>query len=121
MDPFDNYYRPIQIKASKKPPRSYWLPYKKCEGTRRDELLEIAKKVDDKIAAITKEKTEAAMQKVVADPEGSTFSDSLELTEEMTAAAESFGATLTEAYAVEAGGAAAGCALKIEEIGRAHV
>ncbi len=72
---------------------------------------------EDKIAAITKEKTEAAMQKVVADPEGSTFSDALELTEEMTAAAESCGATLTEAYEVQAGGAPAGCALKIEASG----
>ncbi len=72
---------------------------------------------EDKIAAITKEKTEQAMQKVVADPEGSTFSDALELTEEMTAAAEGFGATLTEAYNVEAGGANAGCALKIEASG----
>ena len=71
----------------------------------------------DRIAAITKEKTEAAMQKVVADPEGSTFSDALELTEDMTAAAGSFGATLTEAYRVEAGGAPAGCALKIEASG----
>lgn len=72
---------------------------------------------EDRIAAITKEKTEAAMQKVVADPEGSTFSDALELTGEMTAAAESCGATLTEAYTVEAGGAPAGCALKIEASG----
>ncbi len=71
----------------------------------------------DKIDAITKEKTEAAMQKVVADPEGSTFSDALELTEEMTAAAESYGATLAEAYAVEAGGAPAGYTLKIDASG----
>ena len=71
----------------------------------------------DKIDAITKEKTEAAMQKVVADPEGSTFSDALELTEEMTAAAESCGATLAEAYAVEAGGAPAGYTLKIDASG----
>ena len=34
-----------------------------------------------------------------------------------TAAAGSFGATLTEAYRVEAGGAPAGCALKIEASG----
>ncbi|MCI8910081.1 MAG: FMN-binding protein [Oscillibacter sp.] len=71
----------------------------------------------DRIDAITKEKTEAAMQKVVADPEGSTFSDALELTEEMTAAAESCGATLAEAYAVEAGGAPAGYTLKIDASG----
>ena len=71
----------------------------------------------DRIDAITKEKTEAAMQKVVADPEGSTFSDALELTEEMTAAAESYGATLAEAYAVEAGGAPAGYTLKIDASG----
>ena len=52
------------------------------------------------IAAINKEKTETAMKAVVADPEGSTFSDALEITEEMNAAAS-------------AGGAAAGYAIKV--------
>ena len=65
------------------------------------------------IAAINKAKTEEAMKAVVADPEASTFSDPLEITPEMVAAAASAGGSVTEAYAVEAGGAAAGHALKI--------
>ena len=65
------------------------------------------------IAAINQAKTEAAMQAVVADADNSTFSDALEITAEMEAAAASAGASITEAYAVEAGGAAAGHALKI--------
>ena len=66
----------------------------------------------DKIAAINLEKTQEAMKLVVADP-SSTFSDPMEITAEMEAAAASAGGTVTEAYAVEAGGAAAGHALKI--------
>lgn len=65
------------------------------------------------IAAINKEKTETAMKAVVADPEGSTFSDALELTDEMTSAALGAGGTLTEAYEVQVGGEAAGYAFKI--------
>ena len=65
------------------------------------------------IADINKAKTEEAMKAVVADPEASTFSDPLEITPEMVAAAASAGGSVTEAYAVEAGGAAAGHALKI--------
>ena len=53
------------------------------------------------IAAINKEKTETAMKAVVADPDNSTFSDALELTDEMTSAALSAGGTLTEAYEVD--------------------
>ncbi len=71
----------------------------------------------DPIAAINKEKTEAAMREVVADPDGSTFSDALELTDEMTAAASGAGATLTEAYGVTVGGEAGGYALKIDTSG----
>lgn len=67
----------------------------------------------DKIAAINLEKTQEAMKAVVADGENSTFSDALELTEEMKAAALAGGGTLTEAYEVQVGGAAAGHALKI--------
>ena len=66
----------------------------------------------DKIAAINLAKTQEAMKLVVADP-NSTFSDPLEVTEEMKAAAASVGGSVTEVYAVEAGGAAAGHALKI--------
>ena len=65
------------------------------------------------ITAINKAKTEEAMKAVVADPEGSSFSDPLEITAEMEAAAASAGGSVTEAYAVEAGGASAGHALKI--------
>ena len=65
------------------------------------------------IAAINKEKTETAMKAVVADPEGSTFSDALEITDEMTAAAAAAGGSVTEAYEVQAGGAAAGYAIKV--------
>ena len=67
----------------------------------------------DKIAAINREKTQAAMKAVVADPDNSTFSDALALTDEMTAAALAGGGTLTEAYEVQVGGASAGYALKV--------
>ena len=65
------------------------------------------------IAASNKAKTEAAMKAVVADPDGSTFSDALEITADMSAAAASAGGTVTEAYEVQAGGATAGYALKV--------
>ena len=65
------------------------------------------------IAAINKAKTEEAMKAVVADADNSSFSDPLEITAEMEAAAASAGGSVTEAYAVEAGGAAAGYALKV--------
>lgn len=67
----------------------------------------------DKIAEINWQNTQAAMKAVVADPDNSTFSDALELTDEMTAAALSGGATLSEAYEVQVGGASAGHALKV--------
>ena len=65
------------------------------------------------IAEINKAKTEAAMKAVVADPENSTFSEALEITGDMTAAASSAGATVTEAYEAQAGGSTIGYALKI--------
>lgn len=67
----------------------------------------------DKIAEINWQNTQAAMKAVVADPDNSTFSDALELTDEMTAAALAGGATLSEAYEVQVGGASAGHALKV--------
>ena len=67
----------------------------------------------DKIAAINLEKTQVAMKAVVADPDNSTFSDALALSDDMTAAALAGGGTLTEAYEVQVGGAPAGHALKI--------
>ena len=69
------------------------------------------------ITAINKAKTEAAMKAVVADPDNSTFSDPLALTDEMTAAAQAGGGSLVEAYAVQVGGADAGYALKIDASG----
>ena len=81
-------------------------------------LLGLVNKVTEpNITAANKAKTEAAMQQVVADPEGSTFSDALEITDEMNAAAASAGAKVTEAYEVQAGGAPAGYALKIVSSG----
>jgi len=73
----------------------------------------VNKVTEPNITAINKAKTEEAMKAVVADPEGSTFSEALEITAEMEAAAASAGGSVTEAYAVEAGGAPAGHALKI--------
>jgi len=67
----------------------------------------------DKIEAINLEKTQVAMKAVVADPDNSTFSDALALSDDMTAAALAGGGTLTEAYEVLVGGAPAGHALKI--------
>ena len=71
----------------------------------------------DKIAAINLAKTQEAMKEVVLDPDNSTFSDALELSAEMTAAASGAGATLTEAYEVQVGGAGAGYAYKIAASG----
>lgn len=65
------------------------------------------------IAAINKAKTEEAMKAVVADPDNSTFSEALALSDEMIGAALAGGGTLTEAYEVQVGGAPAGHALKI--------
>ena len=67
----------------------------------------------DKIAAINLEKTQIAMKAVVADPDNSTFSDALALSDDMTAAALAGGGTLTEAYEVMVNGASVGHALKI--------
>ncbi len=65
----------------------------------------------DKIDDINKEKTEIAMKAVVADPDNTTFSDKLTLTDEMIAAAG--GVTLDSVYEAQAGGASAGYAIKV--------
>ena len=65
------------------------------------------------ITAINKAKTEAAMKAVVADAENSYFSDPLEITPEMAAAAASAGGTVKEFYEVNDGVVAIGHALKI--------
>ena len=63
------------------------------------------------IAEKNKTKTAAAIQEVLPEMEGSPAV--VELTDEMTAAASSAGATVTEAYEAQAGGSVIGYALKI--------
>ena len=67
----------------------------------------------DKIAAINWENSVAAMKAVVADPDATTFSDALENTEAMSAAALAGGGTLDSVYEVQVGGASAGYAIKV--------
>lgn len=67
----------------------------------------------EKIAAINWENTVAAMKAVVADPDATTFSDALENTEAMSAAALAGGGTLDSVYEVQVGGAGAGYAIKV--------
>ena len=69
----------------------------------------------DKIAAIDAEKTRVAMSAVV--PEGSEFTDALELTDDVVAAAKAQGGTITELYGVTNGGAEAGYVAKISASG----
>ena len=64
----------------------------------------------DKIAAIDAEKPRVAMSAVV--PEGSEFTDALELTDDVVAAAKAQGGTITELYGVTNGGAEAGYVAK---------
>ena len=63
------------------------------------------------ITAANEKKTAEAIQKVLPELEGSPVA--MELTEDMTAAASSAGATVTEAYEAQAGGSTIGYALKI--------
>ena len=58
------------------------------------------------IAEINQQKTEAAMLAVVSDPDNTTFSDALELSGDMTAAATAAGGTLNEMYEVQVNGEA---------------
>ena len=69
----------------------------------------------DKIAAIDAEKTRVAMSAVV--PEGSEFTDALELTDDVVAAAKAQGGTITELYGVTNGGAEAGYVAKVAASG----
>ncbi len=69
------------------------------------------------ITAANKAKTVAAMSAVVADP-NSTFSDALEITDEMTAAAATYKTKVTEIYQViGSDGADAGYAVKMAASG----
>ncbi len=66
---------------------------------------------EEKIDAINWANTVAAMKAVVADPDNTTFSDELPLTDEMTAASGSV--TLDSVYEAQVGGATAGYAIKV--------
>jgi electron transport complex protein RnfG len=66
----------------------------------------------DKIAEFNKEKTETAMKAVVSDPDSSEFS-AVKVTDDMTAAAASYSATLDSVYSVTSGGQDAGYAVKV--------
>ena len=69
----------------------------------------------DKIAAIDAEKTRVAMSAVV--PEGSEFTDALDLIDDVVAAAKAQGGTITELYGVTNGGAEAGYVAKVSASG----
>ena len=69
----------------------------------------------DKIAEIDAENTRIAMSAVV--PEGSEFTDKLEISDEVAAAAAAQGGKLTELYGVKNAGADAGYVMKIAASG----
>lgn len=66
---------------------------------------------EEKIDAINWDNTVTAMKAVVADPDSTTFSDALPLTDEMTAASGSV--ALDSVYEAQVNGATAGHAIKI--------
>ena len=66
---------------------------------------------EEKIDAINWANTVTAMKAVLADPDNTTFSDELPLTDEMTAASGSV--TLDSVYEAQVGGATAGYAIKV--------
>ena len=68
---------------------------------------------EDKIAAINWENTQTATKAVVADPENAEFSEAMEPTSDMTAAASAAGGTLDSVYEVLVGGESAGYAIKV--------
>ncbi len=68
----------------------------------------------DKIAAITWEKTVAAMQKVITADD---FSDPMDLSDDMTAAATAQGGTLDAVYAAQSGGQTVGYAVSVSASG----
>ena len=68
---------------------------------------------EDKIAAINWENTQTAMKAVVAVPENAEFSEAMEPTSDMTAAASAAGGTLDSVYEVLVGGESAGYAIKV--------
>ena len=68
----------------------------------------------DRIAEITWDKTVAAMQKVIVADD---FSDPLELTDDMTAAATAQGGTLDAVYEAQSGGQVVGYAVSVSASG----
>ena len=68
---------------------------------------------EPRITALNWEKTVAAMQAVVADPENASFADAIDLTDAMTAAASGAGAQLSAVYPVSENGEDAGYALTV--------
>lgn len=71
----------------------------------------------DKIAASNWKKTVDAMSDVVADPASTNFSDAMELTDAMTAAATAAGGTLDSVYEAQVNGQAVGYAVKVVSSG----
>lgn len=71
----------------------------------------------DKIAASNWQKTVEAMSAVVADPASTNFSDAMELTDAMTAAATAAGGTLDSVYEAQVNGQAVGYAVKVVSSG----
>ncbi len=69
----------------------------------------------DKIAEIDAEKTRVSMSAVVA--EGSEFTDKLEISDDVAAAAAAQGGKLTELYGVKTGGADNGYVMKVSASG----
>ena len=67
----------------------------------------------DKIAAINWENTVTAMKAVVADPDNTEFSDAMENTDAMVAAASGAGGTLDSVYEAQVGGETVGYAIKV--------
>ncbi len=66
---------------------------------------------EEKIDEINRAKTEEAMKAVVADPDNTTFSDAMTLTDEMTAASGSV--ALDSVYEAQVNGQSAGYAIKV--------
>ena len=66
---------------------------------------------EEKIDEINRAKTEEAMKAVVADPDNTTFSDAMTLTDEMTAASGSV--ALDSVYDAQVNGQSAGYAIKV--------
>ncbi len=69
------------------------------------------------ITARKKAATDAALKQVVENPDASEFSDALELSDDMTAAASGAGATLSALYAVTEDAAPAGYAFTVVSSG----